>query len=219
MKTQIAIGLMLIMAAAGCGPLDYGSGSTTGTNAVGLQGPAGAMGPAGSAGAPGAPGTPGAKGDQGDQGDKGDDGDALPGDFVGYSTTVPAAIAVGDALVFDSQPKELNFTAIATANGTGLRADVAGTYSVHYAVRWASCAGPTNCVVRLELNGVAVANTTISSAAGAGGSEAAVAEVTLALNDVLTVVNESAAGGNMTLGLIGGANNSFNAYVLVRRIR
>lgn len=223
MKTQIAIGLMLITAAAGCGPLDYGSGSSSTGSVAGIQGPAGPQGAPGMNGNNGAPGADGANGADGADGTDGLN--ALTGDYLGFSTANNAIVAAGNAIIFANQNAPDGVVVTHPASGTVMTVNVAGTYSVTFMARWEDCStvGPVavDCRIDLEAAGAVVANVYVASDStnAAGNSGSFIAEVTLGVNDTIRIRNSST--GAMTLGAVGtgAALGGSNASVYIRRIR
>jgi hypothetical protein len=128
-----------------------------------------------------------------------------------YNLTPIAVVGVDTAIPFGSNGPLLGVTH--TAGSTNITVTSAGTYAVLFSV---SATEPNQFA--LWVNGVYAAGTRYGSGAGTQ-QNTGLSILTLAAGDVLTLVNDAASGGNVSLApTVGGTGVNVNASVLIIRL-
>jgi hypothetical protein len=212
------LGVSEIIASNCCTPI-FRRGPTGPTGATGAQGPTGpqgATGPCctGATGPQGPTGPQGATGLQGPTGPQGATGTTGTGGILGYgyiyTLTQPATVAIGAAIIFDSNGPLFGVThALSTPNIT---VTAGGTYAITFSV-----SGTEPNQFAIFINGVVAPSTVYGSGAGTQ-QNTGFAILTLNPGDQITIVNNLSAAAVTLAPNVGGIATNVRASVLIERL-
>ncbi len=184
-------------------------GATGGTGATGATGPPGPSGATGGTGPAGATGVAGATGATGSPGVIGPQGPAGQPDY-GYIYNLGAqTVPVEGVVLFDSNGPLSGFTH--TTGSASITVGSTSTYLVNFSV-----SGTQLSQFSLFINGIPAAGTTYG--AGAGTQNDGQAIVSLAVGDVLTLVNHSSASAVGLASNVGGTQANVNASLVIEEL-
>lgn len=189
------------------GPAGDRHGPVGPAGATGATGPAGANGEIGPAGATGETGSTGATGPAGPPGQGGGGSSQYA-----YIYNVSAEVVAIEATVAFSNNGILTSGITHAPGNAGVAFTVAGDYKVTFSV-----SGVEPGQFAIFINGAMVAGTVYGSGAGTQQDNGQ-AIITLAANDVLTLVNHSSAAAVTLQTLAGGTQGNVNASILVQKL-
>ena len=182
----------------------------------GPVGPAGATGSAGPAGATGATGAAGATGEAGPTGATGPAGP--PGQGGGGSSQYAYIYNLSAGVVAIEAPVAFSNNGVLTSGIThapgnaGVVFTIAGDYKITFSV-----SGVEPGQFAIFVNGAMAAGTVYGSGAGTQQNSGQ-AIITLAANDVLTLVNHSSAAAVTLQTLAGGTQGNVNASIVAQKL-